>query len=113
MLTVICKAGTVVSVPFPFVDSNQTKHRPALVLSSKEFNNSHGHSVMVMITSAKHSGWPTDIAISDLKNAGLNSPSIIRFKVFTLDNQLIIGILGRIVGDDWKVSQKTLNNILF
>lgn len=45
---------------------------------------------MAMITSAKNSDWPLDIEIQDLNRAGLPSPSIIRMKLFTLDEKLII-----------------------
>src|SRR5580704_10714703 len=74
------KPGDVVRVPFPFVDSGATKHRPALVLSAEKYNSTHGHSVMAMITSAKHSRWPSDVSISNLGSTGLPSPSIVRFK---------------------------------
>ena len=61
------KTFAVVAVPFPFSDTSKTKRRPALVISSSSlFNNVIGHSVMVMITSAKNSEWPLDVKIQDL-----------------------------------------------
>ena len=72
------------------------KRRPALVLTVKAFNR-HGHSVLAMITSASHQPWPGDAPIEDLKNAGLKTPSLVRLKLFTLDNRFIarrIGTLG-------------------
>jgi mRNA interferase MazF len=80
----------VVVVPFPFTDQNTSKKRPVLVLSDALFNGSVGHSVLAMITSAKQSSWLLDVAIADLASAGLSSPSIVRMKLFTLDNRLII-----------------------
>ena len=106
------KPSAVVRVPFPFVDSGATKYRPALVLSTEEYNSTHGHSVMAMITSAKHSHWPSDIPISDLSSTGLSVPSIIRFKLFTLDNQLIANAVGKVMGTDWIAVLKALNAIL-
>lgn len=91
-----CDTWQVVVVPFPFTDRATTKRRPALVLSAKAFNRD-GHSVLAMITSASHQPWPTDTAIDDLKNAGLKTPSLVRLKLFTLDNRFIarpIGTLG-------------------
>jgi mRNA interferase MazF len=93
---VIYKPGVVARVPFPFVESGQTKHRPALVLSSVAFNANHGMAVMAMITSAKHRRWPTDVAIADLAAAGLPDASVVRFKLFTLDLRLTAGVLGRL-----------------
>jgi len=53
------KRYDIVKVPFPFTDRQSTKTRPAIVLSDeKTFNTRIGHSVMAMITIAKHSSWP-------------------------------------------------------
>ncbi len=41
-----------------------------------------------MITSSKHTQWPLDIELFDLKACGLLKPSKIRFKLFTLDHRL-------------------------
>ena len=91
----------VVRVPFPFTDRQARKNRPALVLShAATFNGPAGHSVMAMITSAKHSAWPLDVPIADLVAAGLPAPSIVRFKLFTLDHRLVRGQLGRLAPSD-------------
>ncbi len=88
---------TVVRVPFPFTDRNATKNRPALVLSdASHFNGPAGHSVMAMITSQSNAPWPLDCPISDLASAGLPAPSMVRFKLFTLDHRLVRGELGKL-----------------
>jgi len=91
---------SVVVVPFPFTDQNAVKKRPALVLSGEIFNDSAQHSVLAMITSAKNSYWPQDVVISDLLSAGLTSASIVRMKLFTLDNRLIIRKAGILADRD-------------
>ena len=84
------KMFDVVTVPFPFTDSKNSKRRPALVLSSeKTFNSTIGHSVMAMITSAKNKPWPLDVEIKNLGKAGLPAESVIRMKLFTLDHRFI------------------------
>lgn len=94
-------AYTVVRVPFPFTDRLASKHRPALVLSSRErFNAPIGHSVMAMITSAVNPPWPLDCELTDLTAAGLPAPSKVRFKLFTLDHRLVRGTLGRLASED-------------
>ncbi len=108
----IFKPGMVVRVPFPFAESSQSKFRPALVLSSEEYNASHLHSVMAMITSAKHSSWPSDILITDLESAGLPNPSVVRFKLFTLDNSLAENPVGMLIVSDWALVIKSLTKIL-
>ena len=60
----------VVVVPFPFTDSNASRRRPALVLSSSAFNQKAQHSVMAMITSAGQSSWLSDYFIEDLDVGG-------------------------------------------
>ena len=102
---------SVVVVPFPFTDQNASKRRPALVLSSIAFNTSVGHSVLAMITSAKNSSWLLDVEISDLACAGLSSPSIIRMKLFTLDNRLIIRKAGILADSDQQEVSKAFNQL--
>ena len=85
----------VVVVPFPFTDRNSTKRRPALVLSDQSSFNID-KSILAMITSSSHKPWPLDIEIEDLVAAGLKSPSIIRMKLFTLDNLLIVKAIGKL-----------------
>ena len=108
-------AFDVVVVPFPFTDRTTTKRRPALILSyAQMFNKKVGQSVMAMITSAKNSDWPLDIEIQDLDSAGLPSASIVRMKLFTLDEQLIIrkaGVLCRIDQSKVVESLKQLLNL--
>ena len=104
--------GMVVRVPFPFVDSAETKHRPALVLSNEEFNRTHEHVVLAMITSAKHSSWSTDTLIGDIAGTGLKVPSVIRFKFFTLDARLIAGSLGCLGSSDWNAVRTKLKLVL-
>jgi mRNA-degrading endonuclease toxin of MazEF toxin-antitoxin module len=90
-------AGVV--VPFPFTDRATTKRRPALVLNTKAFNR-HGHSVLAMITSASHHPWPGDTRLKDRKSAGLTAPSLVRLKLFTLDNRFIARRIGELGSDD-------------
>jgi mRNA interferase MazF len=97
--TMICERFDVVVVRFPFVDAARTKPRPALVLSNAAFNRANGHTVLAMITRATHTQWPSDHAIGDLRPTGLHDSSVVRFKVFTLDNRILQRRIGR-VGDD-------------
>ncbi len=60
------------------------------MLSGKgEFGAKSGHTVMAMITSAKNAPWPLDVVVTNLDGAGLTSPSVIRMKLFTLDNRFV------------------------
>ncbi len=104
---------TVVRVPFPFTDRNATKNRPALVLSAAaSFNTPSGHSVMAMIISQGNAPWPLDCPIADLTAAGLPAPSLVRFKLFTLDHRLVRGELGKLSATDTASVRKGLAHLL-
>lgn len=68
----------VVTVPFPYVEQDAAKRRPALLVSSPEFHDRHGLGWVLMITSAGNEPWADDISIADLPGAGLRAPSVIR-----------------------------------
>ena len=103
----------VVRVPFPFTDRQASKNRPALILSDQaHFNRLAGHSVMAMITSARHASWPLDCVINDLTAAGLPAASVIRWKLFTLDHLLIRSVLGRLSETDAAAAQAALGQLL-
>jgi mRNA interferase MazF len=93
----------VVVVPFPFTDSAQKKRRPALVLSQDtNFGNTIGHSILAMVTSLNNPPWPLDCEIKSIKLSGLTAPSIVRMKLFTLDNRFIMRKIGHLSEDDQK-----------
>lgn len=99
-----CEPWSVVVVPFPFSDKPGLKRRPALVLSKKQFNQD-GNSILAMITTKAHSPWPGDTEIKDFKRAGLRFPCIVRLKLFTLDNGLILRRIGELDVTDRKKAQ--------
>jgi mRNA interferase MazF len=80
-----------------------SKKRPALVLSSKDFNDANGHTVFVMITTAKASSWPSDYSLMEPIAAGLTRGCYVRWKTFTLPNNMIVRPLGRLAAADQSV----------
>jgi mRNA interferase MazF len=109
---VIYKPFSVVTVPFPFTDREQTKHRPALVLSHINHQHETNHITLLMITSAKQSFWNSDYSITDLKSTGLHSPSIVRQKLFTIDSRLVIEDIGILSLHDIKNVKRHLHEHL-
>ncbi|MGO9698480.1 MAG: type II toxin-antitoxin system PemK/MazF family toxin [Xanthobacteraceae bacterium] len=67
----------VVVVPFPYADRLAEKRRPALVISNRKLA-LYGLVWVAMITSADNEPWSSDVAISDLRRAGLPAPSVVR-----------------------------------
>ena len=98
-------------VPFPFTDRRVAKRRPALIVSSASFNRDHEQLILAMITSAG-SDWPSDVAIQGWREAGLNVPCKVRFKLFTLDDALIVRKLGTLSRRDAEVVRKALGRVM-
>jgi mRNA interferase MazF len=102
----------VAVMAFPFPDRQRQKRRPALVLSNTEFNKQSGNSVMAMITSLGNAPWPLDTKINNLKAAGLPAASVVRMKLFTLDNQYVVGKAGRLSKTDQAQVERILATLL-
>ena len=108
----ICDFGDVAVVPFPFVDMTISKFRPAVVLSNQTFNDENGNTMLAMITTAKRSAWPSDILLKDAEGAGLRQASYVRWKIFTLPNDLIHRATGSLGDKDKRTVRTALRKIL-
>ncbi len=96
----------MVVVPFPFTDRLATQRRPAVVVSRAAFNETSGNAVLAIVTSAEQTRWPGDLPIRKLAAAGLSSPCLIRLKLFTLDQRLVLRKAGRLASVDSAALQK-------
>ena len=67
---------------------------------------------MAMITSAGNASWPLDVAISDGNTVGLAAASLVRMKLFTLDNRFILRRLGQLAATDRKAVAGSLKLLL-
>ena len=101
----------VVVVPFPFTDREADRRRPALVVSSPDFNATHDQSILAMITSAAGE-WPSDIAIRDWHEAGLSVACKVRLKLFTLDAAVILRTTGTLSERDAEAVRGSLVRFL-
>ena len=92
--------GQVVLIPFPFTDLSAVKQRPAIVLSSNAYNQTHPDVILVAITSQvpvrlKPDEYP--LSSMEQKAAGLPKPSIVRLgKIVTISQQLIRKTVGKL-----------------
>ncbi len=108
----VCEAGDVAIVPFPFTDTAAAKPRPALALSIREANEANGATLFAMITTAQRSRWPSDIPLADGAGAGLSDASLVRLKLFTLDNRLVSRTIGKLSHRDRAAVRKMLKSVL-
>jgi mRNA interferase MazF len=81
------------------------------VLSRKGFNREAGHSVLAQVTTAKKSEWPGDARL-DHRRAGLSRPCIVRMKLFTIDNRLILKRAGRLAQADREKVKHSLQYLM-
>ena len=107
----ICDLFDIVVVPFPFVDKPVSKKRPALVISNIDFNTT-GYSILSMITTKRKPVWPGDTQIMDILSCGLRSPCLVRLKLFTLDNRLLLRKIGKLGETDSFQVTKHLRSFL-
>lgn len=98
--TVIYEPYSIVVVPFPFTEQPIQKRRPALVISSIQHQRVSKHITLLMITTSKHTPWPSDHLIKHLPKAGLTVASLVRQKIFTLDSRLIMRCIGKLAQTD-------------
>jgi mRNA interferase MazF len=96
--------GEVILAPIKYTDLDVYKVRPVVILSRSNVFGSTGQVILAMITSAKGSAWPFDVAVADWQASGLNGPCVVRMKILTLDERLIIRRVG------W-IGQQTLMQV--
>lgn len=86
--------------------------RPALILTAHDpYGRLTGHCVIAMITSARASSWPLDRPIADPDAAGLRKPCVIRMKLFTIDQRLIVSRAGRLGEQDRESARAAIRDL--
>ena len=105
---------SIVLIPFPYSDLSGAKKRPALVISSSEFNINHDDVICCLITSnpeeAKHS---IKIVNKDMETGHLEFESKVKsYRVFTVNRRLIYRILGKLNSTKTKLIIDEINKII-
>lgn len=105
------KQGEVILVPFPFSDQTITKQRPAVIVSSNEYNAKRADVIIAAITSNITAIWFGDYRLKDWKEAGLLKPSAVKASLATIEKGLIIRKLGILTQKDFKGLNQSLIQI--
>lgn len=105
--------GDVVLVPFPFTDQSTTKKRPAVVVSSADYNRTRPDLILMAIT-GHVPGYPRigEVVVSDWHSAGLLKASSIKPILTTVEKTLIIRTLGKLSQADLAALQGAMRIIL-
>ena len=104
--------GDLVLVPFPFADLSSRKTRPALVLSSAEYNATDSHVVLCGLTAnLANAAYSVLVNPSDVVGGTLPRPSRVKVdRVVTVDQRLVRRRLGRLAptapAQVWKESHQ-------
>lgn len=105
--------GDVVLVPFPFTDLSTIKKRPAVVISSADYQRERSDLILIAVTSQANPATSYgEMTITAWQAAGLIKPSIIKPVLTTIDAGLVIQKLGRLEKSDSQALQNLLQTIL-
>ena len=105
-------AFDIVVVPFPYADRLAEKRRPALVISGNRLVPT-GLLWVAMVTSAENEPWPFDVAIPDLRRAGLPAPSVVRIaKIACIEQARVDRRAGRLDKTAAKTVAQRLSGLL-
>jgi mRNA interferase MazF len=103
------RRGEVVYVPFQFTAGEKKKSRPAIIISSDDYNQSRSDIVIAGITSnISRTGFVGQVTLVDWRQCGLAKPSVVSGIIQTVRNTQI----GRRVGSLTTKDQDALDSIL-
>ncbi len=102
------KTWDIVLVPFPFTDQSSSKKRPGLIVSPHGYYEK-GDCILCFITSKlDNRKSPGDYLIENWENAGLPKPSMLRMKMVTVHDSIIVKKIGHLE----KMDQKNFKVVL-
>ena len=107
----IYELGDIVLVPFPFSNLLTTKKRPAVVISSTQYNILTADIVIIAITSQTQRVLGIgECIIEDYQAAGLYKNSTIKPAIATIEQTLVLKKLGKLSSNDLNSLNNSLKN---
>ena len=105
--------GDVVLVPFPFTDQSGIKRRPAVIVSSAEYQARRRDLLIMAVTSQVRARAAFgEFLVAEWKRAGLIAPSAVKPVLATIHRQLILKRLGQLQQVDVRSLRASLAQIL-
>ena len=105
--------GDVVLVPFPFTDQSGTKKRPAVVDSSLGYNANRRDIVIMAITSQVRTPLAFGEAmVGDWQGAGLVKASMLKPVFTTIEQGLVLRVMGHLSGADIKTLREVVGDVI-
>jgi mRNA interferase MazF len=104
--------GDIVLLQFPFTDLTTTKKRPAVIISSFEYNSKRPDIIVMAVTSRiREIQSSCDVIIKEWKQAGLIKESAIKPIIITIEKDLILAKLGQLQKQDTQALRNNLQTI--
>lgn len=105
--------GDVVLILFPFTNQQGRKPRPAVVVSSDEYNLRRPDVILAAITSQlRDSLGSGEALIEDWRSAGLLKPSALKPVLFTTEQTLLTRTLGSLSARDQHALRRMLAQVI-
>ncbi len=107
------KFGDIILVPFPFTDQSTSKKRPAIVISSDNYNRYKPDIILIAVTSQVNATLQFgEVLINDWAGAGLLKSSLVKPIITTLEGNLVIRTLGKLQSPDLQALENILQQII-
>lgn len=105
--------GDVVLVPFPFTDQSGTKKRPAVVVSSSGYSAQRRDIVIMAITIQVRTplGF-SEAMVADWRGAGLIKESVFKPVLTTIEQGLVLRVMGHLSATDVRTLREALGNVI-
>src|SRR5690625_3331149 len=105
--------GDVLLIRFPFTNQQGSKQRPAVVVSSADYNAQRPDLILLALTSQVRAPLGFGEAlVGDWQEAGLLKPSVFKPILFTVEQTMIRKTLGRLTHHDREALHKVLLTLL-
>ena len=110
--TTLYKPGTVVLVRIKFTVNDQTKKRPAVILTDDNYHNSRADAIVVALSGRLTNQYYGDYELSDWRVAGLPQPSKAKGIIQTIDRTTIEQTFGTLSDNDFNNLKDCIRTVL-
>lgn len=97
--------NSVILVRYPFSDLSAIKVRPAVIVSSDSSSQDY---LIVPLTSRINSLFPGEFVLTDWVTAKLNVPTAVKRGIYTVEQSLIIKLIGELSIEDIQTLEASL-----
>jgi mRNA interferase MazF len=98
---------------FPFSDQTTAKKRPAVIVSADTYNSISRDIVIMAITGQTRSSLGIgEFLIKNWQGAGLLKSSAVKSAISTIEQRLVMKVLGRFSSKDISTLEKSLKELL-